>query len=86
MVTSFDEIVAQLAADARVDRAAWSADGWSRAGTALAGRAAEFLGWARAHRRWSFIAAEASAEVCAKPPEAAAWILHEIIEELLEEE
>jgi hypothetical protein len=81
----FDDVVAKLADEALADRATWSSEGWSRAAAATAGCAVEFLDWAQAHRRWSFIAAEASAEVCAKPPEAAAWILHEIIEELLEE-
>jgi hypothetical protein len=54
--------------------------------TALAGASpAAFLDWARGHRRWSFAVAEAAGEVCAKPPEAAAYVLLKIAEEALEE-
>jgi hypothetical protein len=84
-VEPFDAVVASLAAAARADADAWSREGWSRAAAAVADRATDFLEWARQHRRWSFIVAEAAAEVCAKPPEAAAWVLHQIVEELLEE-
>ena len=83
MATPFEALIDTLAASARADRDAWSREGWTRAPAALAGRAAEFLDWARAHPRWSFVVAEAADEVCAKPPEAAAWVLHEIVEELL---
>jgi hypothetical protein len=85
MATPFEELIDTLAASARADRDAWSREGWARASAALAGHAADFLEWARAHRRWSFVVAEAADEVCAKPPEAAAWVLHEIVEEVLEE-
>jgi hypothetical protein len=82
---SYETIIAWLAALAAADREAWEKSGWETAATAVEGRAAEFLEWARNHKRWSFIVAEASAEVCAKPPEAAAWVLHQIEDELLEE-
>jgi hypothetical protein len=84
MAPSFDALIDALAASARADRDAWSRDGWARASSAVAPQASEFLEWARRHRRWSFIVAEAADEVCAKPPEAAAWVLHQIVEELLE--
>jgi hypothetical protein len=80
-----ETIVEWLTAIARADAAAWARDGWATAAAAVEGCAAEFLDWARAHRRWSFIVAEASTEVCAKPPEAAAWVLHQIVEERLSE-
>jgi hypothetical protein len=82
---SSETIVAWLAALARSDRDAWAKSGWETAATALEGRADEFLQWARNDKRWSFVVAEASVELCAKPPEAAAWVLHQIVEELLEE-
>jgi hypothetical protein len=78
-----ETIVEWLAAVARADRQAWESDGWAAAASAVESGFGEFLEWARNHRRWSFVVAEASAEVCAKPPEAAAWVLHQIIEELL---
>ena len=78
-------IVAWLGALARSDREDWEKSGWETAAAAIEGRADEFLEWARQDRRWSFVVAEASAEVCAKPPEAAAWVLHQIVEELLED-
>ena len=80
-----DELIDRILADARKDPSAWSRDGWSRAADATRDCAAEFLAWARDHKRWSFIVAESNEVVCAKPPEAAAWVLHEIIEELLED-
>ena len=80
-----ESLVERLTAEARENREAWSRDGWSRASAAVAPCASEFLDWAREHRRWSFIVAEAADEVCAKPPEAAAWVLHQIVEELLDE-
>jgi hypothetical protein len=81
-----EQLVDTLAADARSDREAWSREGWARAAAATSSCASDFLEWARAHRRWSFIVAEAASEVCAKPPEAAAWVLHQIVDELLEDE
>lgn len=45
----------------------------------------KFLDWARNHRRWQFAVAEAAGEVCAKPPEAAAFVAMKIVEELLED-
>ena len=83
---SFDALVERMAARARADRAAWAADGWARAAEGVAGQEAPFVEWARDHRRWRFVVAEASDAVCAKPPEAAAWVAHQIIEELLEDE
>jgi len=44
-----------------------------------------FLGWARDHDRWRFAVAEAAGKVCAKPREAALFVLASILEELLEE-
>ncbi len=80
-----EQLIDQLLAEARSDRGAWSREGWSRSAAAIDACATEFLTWAREHRRWSFIVAESAGEVCAKPPEVAAWVLHEIVEELLEE-
>ena len=80
----WDRIIDELHAWARSEPEAWAREGWTRAGAAIADPPA-FLEWARDHQRWSFVVAEAAAEVCAKPPEAAAWVLHQIIEELLEE-
>ncbi len=81
---AMESLVTQLYEEALADPDAWSEDGWSRIAAVLAGRANEFLDWAGAHPRWSFVVAEASSEVCAKPPEAAAWVLHEIVDELLD--
>lgn len=75
----------RLFAVARADRAGWARDGWRLAAEAVAGRAAPFVEWARQHRRWTFVVAEAADAVCAKPPEAAAFIAHAIVDELLEE-
>ena len=80
----FDELMARLVAQARADRQGWTRDGWQQAAAAVAGQAAPFLDWARAHRRWSFVVAEAADAVCAKPPEAAAWVAHAIVDEELE--
>jgi hypothetical protein len=82
----FEAIVDELFASARRDRAAWERDGWARAAAAVAPHARAFLDWARDHRRWRFVVAEAADAVCAKPPEAAAWVAHQIVEELLEED
>ena len=83
---SFDALVERLAARARADRAAWAADGWARAAEGVAGQEAPFVEWARDHRRWRFVVAEAAEAVCAKPREAASWILHAIVEDLLDED
>jgi len=80
----FDALLEALAEEARRDRAAWARDGWARVARAVSSEADAFLAWARAHRRWSFVVAEAAEEVCAKPPEAAAWVAHAAVEELLE--
>ena len=85
-MATFEALVERLAAEARADPAAWSRDGWGRAAAEVAGRAAPFLEWARDHRRWRFVVAEAADAVCAKPPEAAAFILHGIVAELLEDD
>ena len=85
-VGSFDGLIARMAAAARADRAGWQRDGWQRAAAAIAGTAAPFVEWAREHRRWRYVVAEAGETVCAKPREAAAWIAHAIVEELLEED
>ena len=82
----FARVIEELAAAARADRDGWERDGWTRAAAAVRGQAAPFLAWAREDRRWRFVVAEASDAVCAKPPEAAAWVAHQIIEELLEDE
>ena len=47
---------------------------------------AEFLEWATHHPRWSFNVAEASQQVCAKPLEAAIFVLCDIVDELLEDD
>jgi hypothetical protein len=86
MSAAFEAVVAQVAAAARADRAAWERDGWQRVHDAVAGEEPAFVAWAREHRRWTFVVAEAAEAVCAKPPEAAAYVLHEIVEELLEED
>jgi hypothetical protein len=82
----FDVRLDELVAEARRDRAAWERDGWARAAQAFGESATTFLAWAREHRRWSFVVAEAREAVCAKPREAAAWVAHAIVEELLEDE
>jgi hypothetical protein len=82
----FEAVVAELTAAARADRDGWERDGWARAAGAVAGRAQPFLDWARDHKRWRFVVAEAAEAVCAKPPEAAAWVAHAIIDELLEDD
>jgi len=81
----FDEELAALLAAARADPEGWTRDGWAWAAALVAGRTQPFLDWARDHRRWRFVLAEAAEAVCAKPPEAAAWVAHAIIDELLEE-
>lgn len=83
---TFEALVERVAAEARADRAAWSQSGWARAAAAVAGEATAFLAWARDHRRWRFVVAEAADEVCAKPPEAAAYVLHAIVDELLDDD
>lgn len=85
LAAGFDAVVDELTASARADRQAWERDGWARAAAAVGDRAAQFLSWARDHRRWCFVVAEAAAAVCAKPREAAAWVAHAIVEERLEE-
>jgi len=82
----FDATIEELAVAARADRDGWARDGHARAAQAVGARAEAFVAWARAHRRWSFVVAEAADAVCAKPREAAAWIAHAIVEELLEDE
>jgi hypothetical protein len=82
----FEAMVDELAAAARADRDGWARDGWARAAAAVGPRADAFLAWAREHRRWRFVVAEAAEAVCAKPREAAAWVAHAIVEELLEED
>jgi len=82
----FDALVERTAAEARADRAAWARDGWTRVHEAIGDDAGAFVEWARDHRRWSFVVAEAAEAVCAKPAEAAAFVLHGIVEELLEDE
>jgi hypothetical protein len=81
----FEGLIERLAARARADRAGWQRDGWTRAAEAVDAQAAPFVEWARDHRRWRYVVAEAGETVCAKPREAAAWIAHAIVEELLEE-
>ena len=82
----FAALVEKTAAEARADRAAWTRDGWARVHEAIADDAAAFVEWARDHRRWRFVVAEAAEAVCAKPAEAASFVLHGIVEELLEED
>jgi hypothetical protein len=82
----FDDVVTTLANQARADPQAWARDGWHRAATAVADRAVPFVAWARAHRRWCFVVAEAAEAVCAKPPEAATFILHAIVDEIIEDD
>lgn len=82
----FEDTIAALAAAARADRDGWARDGLSRAAAAVGDCAGEFLDWARDHRRWSFVVAEAAEVVCAKPREAAVFIAHAIVDELLEED
>lgn len=82
----FDDALAALAAAARADRDGWTRDGFARAAAAVGDRAAAFLDWARAHRRWSFVVAEAAEVVCAKPREAAVFVAHAIVDELLEDD
>ena len=85
-VQDFEETIAALAAAARADRDGWSRDSFSRTAAAVADHAAAFLDWARDHRRWSFVVAEAAEVVCAKPREAAVFVAHAIVDELLEDE
>jgi hypothetical protein len=82
----FDDELVALVAAARADRDGWARDGWARAAALVGGRGAAFLDWARDHRRWRSVVAEAADAVCAKPPEAAAWVAHAIVDELLEED
>jgi len=82
----FDALIDDLAARARDDRRAWAREGWARTASAVGDRAESFLAWAREHPRWSFVVAEAAEAVCAKPREAAVWVAHAIVEELLEED
>jgi hypothetical protein len=87
VTAAFEALVERTAAEARADRAAWARDGWARVAGAVGGdAAAAFVDWAREHRRWRFVVAEAAEAVCAKPPEAAAFVLHGIVDELLEED
>ena len=79
-------MIEKMAAHARADRAAWAADGWARVAEAVAGQEAPFVEWARDHRRWRYVVAEAAEAVCAKPREAASWILHAVVEDLLDED
>ncbi len=85
-MATFEALVERMVAEARADRAAWARDGWARAAAAIAGDARAFVDWARDHRRWRFVVAEAADAVCAKPPEAAAFVLHGIVDELLEQD
>ena len=81
----FEEMIDALAAAARADRDAWVQDGFSHVATAVGVQAAAFLDWARDHRRWSFVVAEAAEVVCSKPREAAVFVAHAIVDELLED-
>ncbi|MDB4966809.1 MAG: hypothetical protein JWN44_2498 [Myxococcales bacterium] len=81
----FDAVVDALVAEATGDREAWQRDGWARAARAVGDEGEQFIEWASAHRRWSFVVAEAADAVCAKPGEAAAWVAHAIVEERLED-
>ena len=45
-------------------------------------RCSAFIEWARLHPRWQFNVAEAAGRVCAKPVEAAVFVLSDIVEEL----
>lgn len=45
-----------------------------------------FLAWATHHPRYSFNVAEAAERVCAKPMEAAIFVLCDIVDELLDDE
>ncbi|MEX1367255.1 MAG: hypothetical protein AB1Z98_29280 [Nannocystaceae bacterium] len=48
-------------------------------------RCSELIEWARLHPRWQFNVAEAADQVCAKPIEAAVFVLSDIVAELLDE-
>lgn len=52
----------------------------TRAGTPEA-----FLAWARDHRQRAFVVAESAGEICAKPREAAIYVLGAILAEILDE-
>ncbi len=47
---------------------------------------AGFLAWARADPEWALVVAECATKVCAKPAEAAAYILVEGLRERLEDD
>ena len=83
---SFERLVARMGLAARANRDGWQRDGWARVADAVAGEEGAFVDWARDHRRWRFVVAEAAEAVCAKPREAASWILHAIIDDLLDED
>lgn len=88
----FEGLVQDLAARCRRE-APGDPAGWRRLaeveilGPALdgAGTPPAFLAWARDHRRFGYVVAECAAEVCAKPREAAIYVLGAIVAELAEE-
>jgi len=45
-----------------------------------------FVAWAREHPRWSFNVADVTANVCAKPREAAVAVLADVVAERLDED
>lgn len=52
---------------------------------ALVGAPEAFIAWAEEHPLWRFTVAECATEVCAKPREAAIYIISAMIEELIED-
>lgn len=52
----------------------------------VAGREAAFLAWAQGHPAWSLTLAECASEVCAKPREAAIYLLRAIAREVIEDD
>lgn len=73
-----------------VDRARVAGAGADLAALAAAGLPPQadgraFLDWATDHDRYRFAVAEAAGKVCAKPREAAIFVLAAILEERLEE-
>jgi hypothetical protein len=85
-VSDYDALIERVYAE--IEPIARAGGEWEA--LALAHRAAldppaQFVDWARDHRRWCFAVAEAAGEVCAKPPEAAAHVLLKILAELLED-
>lgn len=81
----FTPLVEELVAHARRDPAVPDLTALVAASLPASFDGRELLAWATDHDRYRFAVAEAAGKVCAKPREAAIFVLAAIVEERLEE-